>query len=519
MSVLIEDFIPVVKYQGLNTDKNVVIGGNLTVTGTTTIAAQTLTDLTTTGNTILGDAAASDTTTINGVTTITSTSASALTVGRQGATNPVLKVNAATGSVLTGIEIIGAATGGNVQVNAIGGTNESLILAGKGTGAVHLGQSTSTDVRLVADQPIADSSGNEFIKFVKTASAINELTITNGATSGTVDLKVTGSDTVVCAWTMSGKAAGAAAVAGGSVAISGGLGNTSGAGGAVSLTGGVGGDAGAGGAASLIAGAAGTGTANAVGGQANVTGGAGQGTSNGGAVVITSGASENAAAFSPGASGAIQLTVGAAGTSGAGSGVGGAGGTITILGVAGGLTNGASSTGGAGSDVVITAGAGGASSGGTDTGGRGGNITRTPGLGGSGTTAGIGGGIFDRGPVYKKLTASAMTDTATISANAIIGGMITGTPTAAANYTMPTGGVLAAALPAAFTTGDSIDFVITNVATNGAFDITLLTAASGITLKFGYVVVHSNDGTTVINSGQFRCLCTGAGTFDIFRLS
>lgn len=34
MSVLIEDYIPVVKYQGLNTAKNVSLGGTLAVTGT-----------------------------------------------------------------------------------------------------------------------------------------------------------------------------------------------------------------------------------------------------------------------------------------------------------------------------------------------------------------------------------------------------------------------------------------------------------------------------------------------------
>jgi hypothetical protein len=38
-----------------------------------------------------------------------------------------------------------------------------------------------TGVQLFADQPILDSSGNELIKFVKTSSAVNEITITNTA--------------------------------------------------------------------------------------------------------------------------------------------------------------------------------------------------------------------------------------------------------------------------------------------------------------------------------------------------
>ena len=60
----------------------------------------TTTNLTTTGNTTLGDAV-TDTTSINGATTITSTGASALAVGRQGSTSPVLKVDASASSVAT----------------------------------------------------------------------------------------------------------------------------------------------------------------------------------------------------------------------------------------------------------------------------------------------------------------------------------------------------------------------------------------------------------------------------------
>lgn len=211
MSQNLEDFIPVVKYAGLNTEKDVTINANLTVTGTTTIAAQTLTDLTTTGNTILGNAV-TDTTAITGATTITSTSASALTVGANGATNPVIKVVASTASVATGISVTGAAAAGGVAIAAISsGTNEAVTLAGKGTGPVQLGQSTSTDVRLVADQPIADSSGNELIKFVKTASAVNELTVTNAATGGLPTLTGSGGDTHVSI-AIAGKGDGAVAV-------------------------------------------------------------------------------------------------------------------------------------------------------------------------------------------------------------------------------------------------------------------------------------------------------------------
>ena len=65
MTVLIEDYVPVVKYNGLNTAKDVSITGSLTVTGTTNIGTVSLVDLSTTGNTTLGNAV-TDTTTVNG---------------------------------------------------------------------------------------------------------------------------------------------------------------------------------------------------------------------------------------------------------------------------------------------------------------------------------------------------------------------------------------------------------------------------------------------------------------------
>jgi len=98
-----------------------------------------VTNLTTTGNTILGDAV-SDTTAINGATTITTTSASGLTVGRQGATAPVLKVDVSTASVATGIAITGAAAAGGVAVAAISsGTDEALTIDAKGAGTIGIG--------------------------------------------------------------------------------------------------------------------------------------------------------------------------------------------------------------------------------------------------------------------------------------------------------------------------------------------------------------------------------------------
>lgn len=78
---------------------------------------------------------------------ITSSSADAFDVGPNGATNPVLKINAATASAATGIEVIGAAAGNGVAVNAISsGTNEALYLSSKGDGGVALRIGGSTVV-------------------------------------------------------------------------------------------------------------------------------------------------------------------------------------------------------------------------------------------------------------------------------------------------------------------------------------------------------------------------------------
>lgn len=103
-----------------------------------------------------------------------------------------------TASAINGLTVTMAATGSGPQIGAHGSdTNIAVTLKGKGTGAVILGQSTSSEVRLAGDAPLTDSSGNELIKFSKTASAVNEFTITNAATAGRPKIAVTGGDTDV----------------------------------------------------------------------------------------------------------------------------------------------------------------------------------------------------------------------------------------------------------------------------------------------------------------------------------
>lgn len=67
--------------------------------------------------------------------TIQSNAAAAFAVGANGATNPVLQVDAATASVATGLKITGAAAGGGITLAAISSAaNESIIISRKGSG-------------------------------------------------------------------------------------------------------------------------------------------------------------------------------------------------------------------------------------------------------------------------------------------------------------------------------------------------------------------------------------------------
>lgn len=67
-----ESYIPGLQENGFITGLDATFNGNLTVVGTTNIAAVSLTDLTTTGNTVIGNAV-SDTLTINSATTVAAT--------------------------------------------------------------------------------------------------------------------------------------------------------------------------------------------------------------------------------------------------------------------------------------------------------------------------------------------------------------------------------------------------------------------------------------------------------------
>lgn len=110
------------------------------------------------------------------------------------ATSPTLKY-------YDGADDISLATIDHVgnTVNWLDSTISITGLATTATGTVltltdtHLNSTVS--IRLPTATAIADDSGNEYIKFTKTASAVNEITFTNSATGTSPDISATGGDT------------------------------------------------------------------------------------------------------------------------------------------------------------------------------------------------------------------------------------------------------------------------------------------------------------------------------------
>jgi hypothetical protein len=119
-----------------------------------TVAATSLslgaTGVTTTNNgplTVTQLLTASANAAVTGTITGTSASASALTVGANGATNPVLKVDGSASSVATGVSITGAAAGSSVTLATISsGTDEKLLLNSKGRSEIRINSRTDNTV-------------------------------------------------------------------------------------------------------------------------------------------------------------------------------------------------------------------------------------------------------------------------------------------------------------------------------------------------------------------------------------
>jgi len=168
MAVLLEDALPVVKHNGINSAKDVVLSGTTcSLPSTTTIGGSS----------------------VSALGSITSTGANALVVGRQGATNPAFNVNASSATGVTGIDITANIAASGVAVAATSsGTNESMTIDAKGsgtitlngtaTGGVTLGRATTVttgDVTLTSGS-IVVTAINKGISFTATGTSGGVLT-------------------------------------------------------------------------------------------------------------------------------------------------------------------------------------------------------------------------------------------------------------------------------------------------------------------------------------------------------
>jgi len=116
-----------------------------------------------------------------------------------------------------------------------------------------------------------------------------------------------------------------------------------------------------------------------------------------------------------------------------------------------------------------------------------------------------------------------MTTTAAITVAALRGGLITANQGGggAATYTMPTGTAIDTAFggSANLAVGDSFDFVITNISTNAAEDVTVAGDTGSTMTDGGSLTVASNDGVTSISSATFRMVRTGTNAWQGYRMS
>lgn len=108
------------------------------------------------------------------------------------------------------------------------------------------------------------------------------------------------------------------------------------------------------------------------------------------------------------------------------------------------------------------------------------------------------------------------TGTATLTAAQLLTGLVLGTPAAVASYTLPTGTDLDLALPT-MQVGEAFEFVIVNLSTTAANDITVVTN-TGLTLV-GELVIEANEATQLLPSqGTFWARKTGTATYSIYRV-
>lgn len=190
MSLLLENYLPVVQEGGLNTNKDVVFGGNLTVSGTTNIAAVSLTDLTVTGNTTIGNAS-TDTLAITGLSTATAANTTGATFAFSntgvytGTGAFTITANSATSGVVSSIVANGLTTGSGLAISSTGTglTSGSLLsVSSATTGAI----ATNGAVSFTATGAFTSTADVGFVNITANSTTAGVIThiVGNALTTG-----------------------------------------------------------------------------------------------------------------------------------------------------------------------------------------------------------------------------------------------------------------------------------------------------------------------------------------------
>lgn len=144
-----------------------------------------------------GSAAISSTLT-SAAHTITSASASALTVGLNGATNPAFAIDDSTASQAAGFKITGAATGGTVALAAIdSGSNTNISLNAKGSGTIGIGSVSTGAVTITPSLTLSAALTYGGVTLSNAVSGTGNMALTAGTTfTGTTTVSALSASTI-----------------------------------------------------------------------------------------------------------------------------------------------------------------------------------------------------------------------------------------------------------------------------------------------------------------------------------
>ena len=129
--------------------------------------------------------------TLSGTVAVSSTSASAFAVGPIGATNPAFQVDASTASMVAGVKVTGAVTGGTVAIAAIdSGSNTNLSINAKGAGTIAIGNVSTGAVTVTPALNVPTSLSVNGATIGGNSLAVNGAALFNGVTTHAANLLV-----------------------------------------------------------------------------------------------------------------------------------------------------------------------------------------------------------------------------------------------------------------------------------------------------------------------------------------